>query len=169
MVLEDSAGQPVIFDFKFSPSEAKYQDWIKENRSMQLALYKGLVFKAREKHAKAAAYVLLPDVKVITADDLQGAIFKTNVDAYRSGNLLKEMSNSYDFRKQQIMQGIIEDGEGLEYPFIDGKIVSPSIDYADSEEEQAFVPMDKETHSRNKTWNKTPNKYSNYNTFKAGK
>lgn len=169
MVLEDTAGNPVIFDFKFSPSEGKYQDWIKENRSMQLALYKGLVFKATEKHAKAAAYVLLPDVKVITADDLQGAIFKTNVDANRAGNLLKEMSNSYAFRKKQIMQGIIEDGEGLEYSFIDGKIVSPSIDYADSVEEQALVPMDMETHSRNKTWNKKPNIYSNYNTFKAGK
>lgn len=136
---------------------------------MQLALYRGLVFKATEKHAKAAAYVLLPDVKVITADDLQGAIFKTYVDINRTGNLLKEMSNSYAFRKNQIMQGIIEDGEGVEYPFINGKPVSPSIDYADSAEEQALVPMDMETHSRNKTWNKKQNKYSNYNTFKAGK
>lgn len=169
MVLEDSSGQPVIFDFKFSPSEAKYQDWIRENRSMQLALYRGLVFKATEKHAKAAAYVLLPDVKVITADDLQGAIFKTYVDINRTGNLLKEMINSYAFRKNQIMQGIIEDGEGVEYPFINGKPVSPSIDYADSAEEQALVPMDMETHPRNKTWNKKKNKYSNYNTFKAGK
>ena len=79
------------------------------------------------------------------------------------------MSNSYAFRKNQIMQGIIEDGEGVEYPFINGKPVSPSIDYADSAEEQALVPMDMETHSRNKTWNKKQNKYSNYNTFKAGK
>ena len=169
MVLENSAGEPVIFDFKFSPKEDKYLDWIKKNRSMQLALYKGLVYIATGKHAKAAAYVLLPDVKVITADELKGAIFHTNVDEERAGNLLKEMSNSYEFRKNQIIHGIIEDGEELVFPFINGRSVPPSIDYADSTETLSLVPMDMETHPRNQTWNKKQNKYSNYNTFKAGK
>ena len=144
---------------------------------MQLALYKGLVYIATGKHAKAAAYVLLPDVKVITADELKGAIFHTNVDEERAGNLLKEMSNSYAFRKnqikpeneEQIEPGIIEDGEELVFPFINGRSVPPSIDYADSTETLSLVPMDMETHPRNKTWNKKENKYSDYKTFKAGK
>ena len=177
MVLENSDSEPVIFDFKFSPSEDKYLDWIKKNRSMQLALYKGLVYKATGKHVKAAAYVLLPEVKVITADELNGAIFKINVEPSRTGNLLKQMSNSYAFRKnqikpeneEQIEPGIIEDGEELVFPFINGRSVPPSIDYADSTETLSLVPMDMETHPRNKTWNKKENKYSDYKTFKAGK
>lgn len=168
MVLEDSTGQPVIFDFKFSPSEEKYLDWIKKNRSMQMALYKGLVYKATGKHAKAAAYVLLPEVKVITADELNGAIFKINVDPNRVGNLLKEMSKSYEFRKNQIELGIIEDGEGMIFSY-NGQLENSPVDYVAKMEDQELVPMDLEIHSRKKTWNKKENKYSDYNTFKAGK
>ncbi len=167
MVLQDENGDSVIFDFKYSTSEKKYGEWISKNRSMQLALYKGLVHKATGKHAKAAAYILLPEVKVITADDLKGAIFKTAVDADRAGNLLAEMANSYDFRKAQILDGIVEDGEGMIFTY-NGKIENPPIDYVAKMEEQDLVPMDLEIHSKNKTWNKEPNSYSNYSIFKAG-
>ena len=129
---------------------------------MQLALYKGLVEKTSDKNVKAKAYVLLPDVKVITADDLNGASFKTKVE--RNGELLEEMSNSYEYRKAQIKNGIIEDGEGLIFPQDDVK-----ISYAIEMGEKDLVPLDAEEKTKNKTWEKTPNKYSDYAFFKAGK
>ncbi|MBR3544099.1 MAG: PD-(D/E)XK nuclease family protein [Treponema sp.] len=171
MVLENSAGEPVIFDFKFSPKEDKFLDWIKKNRSMQLSLYKGLVntaYRSKGKTVKAAAYVLLPDVKVITADDLIDA-FEIDVDPDRAGNLLIEMSNSYNFRKEeQIKKGIIEDGEGMIFSY-NGQLENSSVDYVAKMEDQELVPMDLEIHSRIRTWNKKENKYSDYKTFKAGK
>ena len=168
MLLQNENQEPVIFDFKYSPNADKYQDWIAENRSMHLALYKGLVQKTTGKNAKVAAYVLLPEVKVITADELKGAIFKTAVDSERTGNLLKEMSNSYVFRKNQILNGIVEDGEGLEFAYINKAIVKPSLDYVDKTKEEALVPMDLAIHSRNKNCKKKENPYSNYTIFKAG-
>lgn len=162
MLLEDQSGKTVIFDFKYSPKKDKYEKWIKNNKSMQLALYKGLVEKTSDKNVKAKAYVLLPDVKVVTADDLNGASFKTKVE--RNGELLEEMSNSYEYRKAQIKNGIIEDGEGLIFPQDDVK-----ISYAIEMGEKDLVPLDAEEKTKNKTWEKTPNKYSDYAFFKAGK
>lgn len=162
MLLEDQSGKTVIFDFKYSPKKDKYEKWIKNNKSMQLALYKGLVEKTSDKDVKAKAYVLLPDVKVITADDLNGASFKTKVE--RKGELLEEMSNSYEYRKTQIKNGIIEDGEGLIFPQDDVK-----ISYAIEMGKKYLVPLDAEEKTKNKTWEKTPNKYSDYAFFKAGK
>ena len=159
MVLEDSQKNPVIFDFKYSPKQDKYQDWIRNNRAMQLSLYKGLVAKANHKNVKAAAYVLLPDIKVITADDLAGFIYRTDVNEERMGNLLVEMRNSYEFRKNQILNGIVEDGEGIE---------SDSLDYVDETEVEELVPLDIEVHSRLRTAEKKPNPYSSYGIFKAG-
>ena len=81
-----------------------------------------------------------------------------------------EVKKLSDFIKERN----IEDGEELVFPFINGRSVPPSIDYADSyyansEGEKPLIPMDMETHLRKKTWNKKENKYSDYKTFKAGK
>lgn len=162
MLLEDQSGKMVIFDFKYSPKKDKYEKWIKNNKSMQLALYKGLVEKTSDKNIKAKAYVLLPDIKVITAADLIGASFKTNVE--REGELLEEMSNSYEYRKTQIQKGIVEDGEGLIFPQNDVK-----VSYAIEMGKKDLVPLDANVKPNNGTWEKTPNKYSDYVFFKAGK
>ena len=162
MLLEDESGKIIIFDFKYSPKKDKYEKWIKNNRSMQLALYKGLVEKSFDKNVKAKAYVLLPDVKVITADDLTGTSFKTRVN--REGELLEEMSNSYKYRKAQIQNGVVEDGEGIVYALNDIK-----MSYAFDTEKEDLVPLDADVKTKNETWEKTPNTYSDYAFFKAGK
>ena len=159
MVLEDESGELVVFDFKYAYKEEKYEKWIENNKPMQLALYQGLLQKDLHKHVKAKAYVIFPAVKVITADDLSGMIFKKKVK--RDGNVLEEMSNSYAYRKAQILKGVIEDGEGLEFPEDD-----VNIPYYLDTTEKALVPLDDEI--RNKIWKKHPNKYSNYSVFKAG-
>ena len=162
MVLEDDAGKIVIFDFKYKGKTDEFETWIKNNKSMQLAIYKGLEEKSSDREVKAKAYVLLPDVKVITADDLISASFKTKVE--REGELLKEMSNSYEYRKNQIQKGIVEDGEGIIYPQDDVK-----ISYALDMGKEKLVPLNAVQKPKNKTWEKIPNKYSDYAFFKAGK
>ncbi|ACX75375.1 conserved domain protein [Fibrobacter succinogenes subsp. succinogenes S85] len=162
MVLENNAAEIVIFDFKYSPKKEKYEKWIKNNRSLQLALYKGLVEKTSDKKVNAKAYILLPEVKVITADELKGYIFDTKID--RDGIVLDEMSNSYVYRCNQILNGAIEDGEGIKFP-IDAVKIAYNLDTTKNN----LVPLDADIKPRNKTWEKTPNKYSDYAFFKAGK
>ena len=171
MVLQNPKGEPVIFDFKFSLKAEKYQDWIKENRAMQLALYRGLVKKATDQEAAITAYVLLPDVKVVTQNKFEGAFFRTDVNTDRDGkDLLQEIANSYEFRKNQILKGIVEDGEGKQFTYDkDNGIVPPSIDYVDQTQAKNLVPMELEIKPDNHIWKKKGNIYSKYKTFKAGK
>jgi hypothetical protein len=160
MILEDEKGNPFVFDFKFSPKTNKYEGLIQENRAMQLSLYKGLIAKTTQKNAKAVAYILLPEVKVVTAEELKGYIYKKDVKEERKGNLLVEMMNSYEYRKNQILKGIVEDGEEMEASLLEYNIDS---------EDKNLVPLDIEEHKKKGTSNKAPNKYSNYQIFKAGK
>jgi hypothetical protein len=157
MILEDEKGNPFVFDFKFSPKTNKYEGLIQENRAMQLSLYKGLIAKTTQKNAKAVAYILLPEVKVVTAEELKGYIYKKDVKEERKGNLLVEMMNSYEYRKNQILNGIVEDGEEMEASLLEYNIDS---------EDKNLVPLDIEEHKKKGTSNKAPNKYSNYQIFK---
>ena len=74
MVLEDASGAPVIFDFKYSGNFNKYQEMLKENRSMQLELYNALVKHSLGQNQLNCrrAYVLLPEVKIITPNAFEG-------------------------------------------------------------------------------------------------
>lgn len=165
MVLEDANGDYVVFDFKYSPKFDKYKNLLKSNRSMQLALYKGLIRETAEKRARAAAYVLLPKVFVITTDNFAGDVFRVNVDEALAGNLLEKMSNSYKYRKEQIMEGVVEDGEGLAFD----EDACPPIAYIDDAEREHLVPLELEKIPKEKRWKKKGNEYSDYLIFKAGK
>ena len=159
MVLEDDSGKPVIFDFKYSGGFKKYQEMLKENRSMQLELYNALV-----KHSLGLnqsdcrrAYVLLPEVKVITQNTFEGAHYYIRCERPHA-SLINEMKNSYLYRRNQILNGEVEDGEYIELE---------KLDYCSqiNDENNPLVPLGKDE----KEPFKAANKYSKYASFKAGK
>lgn len=159
MVLEDDSGKPVIFDFKYSGGFKKYQEMLKENRSMQLELYNALV-----KHSLGLnqsdcrrAYVLLPEVKVITQNTFEGAHYYIRCERPHA-SLINEMKNSYLYRRNQILNGEVEDGEYIELE---------KLDYYSqiNDENNPLVPLGKDE----KEPFKAANKYSKYASFKAGK
>lgn len=161
MLLKDKNGNPVIFDFKYSPKMEKYKEWLENSRAMQLSIYKAFVRQKKKLDPNVpirSAYVLLPDVKVVTADDFDGNIIKVSGS---TENLLVKMANSYNFRKTQLEEGKLEDGEGVD---------SNKLEYVLNTDKQGLIALNIEKHSRSEIkQTKEENKYSNYKFFKAGK
>jgi hypothetical protein len=112
MVLKNTSGEYVIFDFKWSESKHFSKD-LEENKAMQLELYR----KAAQKHYSTTiagvAYYLFPLMTMFTSDfpesnHIRRIKVKTE-DASR--NLYEEVQNSYKYRREELDHGFIEDGE----------------------------------------------------------
>ena len=158
MVLEDEAGNIYLFDFKWTGSEDKYRDLIKENRSVQLALYSALIKQSENKDVKAAAYVLLPKTTVITCGgNLQGNNVIPINDAKSMEDVFETVKNSYKYRMDQLQQGIVEMADGL-----------ADFAYLNDTENENLVPLATEEIKINdvKQNVKKQNKYSDYPCFK---
>lgn len=137
MLLYDPAdGQYVIFDFKFSTSENTHPGKLKENKSVQFAIYERL-FNAwaddlKQKggkvdnrfapaHVKAYGYYLLPLETLYVPDGakgsqwLQGAHIKTVAQSNAAlSNIQKSLQASYAERMQEFQSGTIDEGAGME-------------------------------------------------------
>ena len=112
MLLSDSGGGKVIFDFKYSRSKSRKAE-IEENRALQLEVYR---YMAKQEFGKdtnvRVAYVLLPDVTILTADEFDG-IDAIKLKADRAcADVIAEAAKSYRFRWEQLKAGKIERVEG---------------------------------------------------------
>ena len=112
MLLSDSNGGKVIFDFKYSRSKSRKTE-VEENRALQLEVYRYMAKQEFGKDTKVrVAYVLLPDVTIITADDFDD-IETIQVKKDRTcADVIAEAANSYRFRWKQLKAGKIERVEG---------------------------------------------------------
>lgn len=109
MIVVDSQNTPSVIDFKWSSSKT-YQNYLKENRSLQLALYKYMVSVEEDRKVKYTGYFLMPEGKLFTHNELLGKhvvqIKPTEEDASRS--VMDEIINSYRYRRAQMEKGEIE-------------------------------------------------------------
>lgn len=112
MVLKNAKGEYVIFDFKWSESK-HFSTALEENKAMQLELYR----KAAQKHygstIAGVAYYLFPLMTLFTTDfpgskHIRWIKVKTEAAAR---NLYEEVQNSYQYRREELDHGFIEDGE----------------------------------------------------------
>ena len=115
MLLSDKMGGKVIFDFKYSTSKSRKSE-VEENRALQLEVYR---YMAKQEFGKdtnvRVAYIHLPDVTILTADELDLPDNKDilNVqDDRKYANVMLEAANSYRFRWEQLRAGMIERVEG---------------------------------------------------------
>jgi hypothetical protein len=135
MQLEDPEGNPYIFDFKWTTSD-RYAQKLKENKSIQLALYKELVEQETKCKVKAVAYYLLPLARFVSTSDLKGAINLSHIltESERAGkNLLKEIQNSYKYRKDEILSGKLEETADW---------AKEDITYEQKRDDLGLLPMD---------------------------
>lgn len=164
MILEDNSGNIYLFDFKWTGNDNKYGDIIRENRSVQLALYSALIKQSENKDVKAAAYVLLPKATIITpGENLKGNNVIPINDAKDMENVFETVRNSYKYRMNQLEKGILEIADGL-----------ADFDYFNDTEKENLVPIETEEieidHVRHiKKTVKKQDKYSDYLCFKARK
>lgn len=149
MVLENSAGDLYVFDFKWSKSFSYYKKIIENNSFIQLELYKKALENKTQRRVVFASYVLLPSLSFFTTDNLDG-VKKQKIIEGRNVYLLDEIINSYKFRKNEISSGVIEIG--------DGHAVTDLGYYKDGEN---LVPLPADNEG-----NKRGNKFSDYECFK---
>ncbi|MBO7299877.1 MAG: PD-(D/E)XK nuclease family protein, partial [Tidjanibacter sp.] len=115
MLLSDAEGGKVIFDFKYSRSKSRRTE-VEENRALQLEVYR---YMAKQEFGLETnvrvAYVLLPDVTILTADEF---ILPDNQDIIgikterKNADVMSEAANSYRLRWEQLKAGKIERVEG---------------------------------------------------------
>lgn len=112
MLLSDSDGGKVIFDFKYSRGKSRRTE-VEENRALQLEVYR---YMAKQEFGVETnvrvAYVLLPDVTILTADEFDDIdAIKLKADR-ECADVIAEAARSYRFRWEQLKAGKIECVEG---------------------------------------------------------
>ena len=137
MLLSDAAGGKVIFDFKYSQSQKFYTELIENNHTLQLEFYRHMAKQEFGKNTNVrVAYVLLPDVTILTADEFdprpneQGIIeIKTE---RKNVNVMNEAANSYRMRWEQLKAGKIERVEGCD---------AGTGEYGEQETDKGLFPL----------------------------
>ena len=115
MVLKNGNDDLVIFDFKWSESKHFKTD-LEERKAMQLELYAEAAQKHYGKPIVGVAYYLFPLKTLLTtyfpeSDHIRHIKVKTEVE---NRNILKEVQNAYQYRRNELNRGHIEDGEVTE-------------------------------------------------------
>ena len=132
MLLSDDKKGKVIFDFKYSRSKSRKTE-VEENRALQLEVYR---YMAKQKFGKdtnvRVAYVLLPDVTILTADKFIGIDAIELKSDRAAADVIAEAARSYRFRWEQLKSGRIERVEGC---------VVGTGEYAEHEAEQELFPL----------------------------
>ena len=115
MLLSDAEGGKVIFDFKYSTSQKFYEELIENNHALQLEFYRHMAKQEFGKDTNVrVAYVLLPDVTILTADEFDDIdVIKLKADR-ASADVIAEAARSYRFRWEQLKAGKIERVEGCD-------------------------------------------------------
>jgi hypothetical protein len=117
MLLRDDIGGKVIFDFKYSTSQKFYKELIENNHALQLEFYRHMAKQEFGKDTNVrVAYVLLPDVTILTADEIDPWQNEQNIIELKTErkdvNVMNEAANSYRMRWEQLKAGKIERVEG---------------------------------------------------------
>lgn len=114
LLLRNRAGDPVIFDLKWSRNEKRYEAMIREGRDLQLRVYDHAVSSSLGRPVAATGYFLLGRGQLLSADlpDLRGYV--KQVDAPRTTvEAMARIRAGYERRYEEFRDGIIEEGEGL--------------------------------------------------------
>lgn len=155
MTLKNENGEIFVFDFKWTSSRSWYKNLLEKNISIQLALYEHLISMEDNSPVVATAYFTMPRHKLYTISNRikEGANVE-HIIPENNDDLLSKIKNSYKYRREQILNGTIENAEGIGLD---------KIPYAMQQEEMGLVPLsldynNEEVHSTNN--------FSNYSCFK---
>lgn len=114
MLLKNERGEWVIFDFKWSESK-RFMDCLKKNKAFQLELYKQAILKQYGEEAKVAgtAYYLFPLKKLFSRDfEASKNIEQVELDDEgRQRNLYQELCLSYQYRRNELDHGWVDENE----------------------------------------------------------
>ena len=160
MLLCDKAGNDVVFDLKYALKKDKYKDVLKDNRALQLAIYKAMLEKQKSRQSVRTAYFVMPYGKLFSTDEFIGDNCE-HITPRIKVEVMKQVRNGYAERVKEIKEGRIETADNK--PILD-------IEYARAEN---VYPLDQigrrildEATGKNKVIKfKVENKYSDYKSF----
>lgn len=156
MVLARENGQHVIFDFKWTTSKSYYQGLLQKNRSSQLAIYAELLSELTEDEELPTAYFLMPIGRLYSTEEFKSYWAKRlNVNEGCEGDIIKKIVAAYRYRRNEIMSGKIEMGEGEQLE---------RLDYFNDTEKYNLFPL-KPAYDNDSV--KEVNGFSSYNLFKG--
>lgn len=125
MLFEGKSGKPVIFDLKWTSQKDKYQNSIKENRAMQLAMYQAMLLQHEEYLVAArTAFFVMPEGLVVTKDEFADCHLE-KIEVQNVPDIMSQLREGYAERKKEISDGHIETAElvplsELDYPNVPG-------------------------------------------------
>lgn len=152
MILGDNNDNLYVFDFKWTTSKNHYPELLKNNGSLQLALYKEMVKKELGKEVVATAYYLMPENCLYSISSFNGDhTTKLEEEENVGKSLFEQVKNSYKYRLQQIKDGKIELGEGKP---------EKDLQYVNDTKKEDLMPL------RVRDGAKENNIFSNYKCFK---
>ena len=113
MLLEDQDGKKVVFDFKWSKT-SNYREKLEKGSALQLELYKQALL-ANEETFGGSAYYLLPDAKLLSYGKWDGPTnaIEQIAEPDDLANLFTYVKNSFAYRKKELKEGNVEEGETL--------------------------------------------------------
>jgi hypothetical protein len=156
MVLARENGQHVIFDFKWTTSKSYYQGLLQKNRSSQLAIYAELLSELTEDRELPTAYFLMPIGRLYSTEEFKSYwATKLNVNEGCEGDIINKIVAAYRYRRNEIMSGKIEMGEGMPLE---------ELDYFTDTETYNLFPL-KPDYNNDSV--KEVNGFSSYNLFKG--
>jgi hypothetical protein len=143
MVLKNANDDLVIFDFKWSESKHFKTD-LEERKAMQLELYAEAAQKHYGKPIVGVAYYLFPLKTLFTtyfqeSDHIRHIKVKTEVE---DRDIIQEVQNAYQYRRDELNRGHIEDGEMTEKDALEYSMASTA--------EKPLYPIDADYNNKEK-------------------
>ena len=154
-LLDTTNDTTVIFDFKWTRSRKSYIETLSENRSIQLALYQQILTNVDHKVVSRKGYFLMPQGKLYSLDDFDGSNCE-KIETDSDADVIKQVVNSFHYRKRQIEDGTIELGEGQDIA---------DLEYARDTVDFNLLPLKVTQNEEDGSLLKAMNKYSKYGIF----
>lgn len=114
MTLRDTTdGSNAVIDFKWTDHANGYKEMIAENEAIQLELYKQMLTNVEHRDVSKVAYFIMPAGKLLSRDKFRGdGCEQVEADPTPDAAIVRQVVNSFHYRKRQIEAGIVELGEG---------------------------------------------------------
>lgn len=155
LLLTNKAGEYVIFDMKWSSSNY-HKNKLAENKAMQLEVYRAVMEKKHpDKKVAATGYFLLPKGLLVTSGSFRNTTHVTKVTPDNTADVFCQVRNSYKYRYDQLLEGVVEEAEAMELD---------DITYYNDTADRGLYPLDTEYGTDDI---KAVNKFSSYGTLKG--
>jgi hypothetical protein len=152
LLLEDESNNKFVFDLKWRRKRSNYYAKLKEGKAIQLELYKELVALIDRPADVITAYFLLSDGKMITVHNK--FIQNDNITVVGDNqSIIGKIRNSIEFRRDEMTNGLIEDGEGEKLE---------ELSYVSEPDYDNRIPLEKGSDGKKKK-----NYYSSFGVFKG--